>query len=104
MLKGSTVRGDLSLQREINPNYGIRRYNNSHKLAINKIDPNVSVYMHDVVYRISVYDIHSKHVLNSNKPIRLDAKAQYLRTIKHKCAIDKNSRKRYLQIKRGLRK
>lgn len=42
------------------------------------------------VERYKSQDIHCKHVLNSNKPIRLDAKVQHFRTLKRKCAIDKS--------------
>lgn len=95
MLKGSTVRGNLNQQREMDM-YSIKRYAKICKITFNRIFPSVSV--HIVPGGVDAYDsaricnIHSKHVLNTNKPIRLDA------AVRRPCAL-RNKRNRLFVVR-----
>lgn len=97
MLKGSDVRGNLNQQREMDMNYSIKRYAKICKIAFNRIFPGVRV--HIVPGGVDVYgstrtcNIHSKHVLNTNKPIRLDA------AVRRSCAL--RNKRNYVSCSAG---
>ena len=95
MLKGSDVRGNLNQQREMDM-YSIKRYAKICKITFNRIFPSVRV--HIVPGGVDAYgsarricNIHSKHVLNSKKPIRLDA------AVRRPCAL-RNKRNRLFAV------
>ena len=96
MLKGSDVRGNLNQQREMDMNYSIKRYAKICKFTFNRIFPGVC--MHIVPGGVDVYggtrtcNLHSMHVLNSKKPIRLDA------AVRRPCAL----RNKHVICKLGL--
>lgn len=98
MLKGSTVRGNLNRQLEEDINYSIKRYAKICKIAFNfnRVFPSVRV---NIVPRgVDVYggrrrvcNIPTKHVINSNKPIRLDAKVHHPYTLRSKYILHRGS-------------
>lgn len=87
MLKGSDVRGNLNQQREMDM-YSIKRYAKICKITFNRIFPSVRVHIVpggvDAYSSARICNIHSKHVLNSNKPIRLDAAVRRPCTLRNK--------------------
>lgn len=94
MLKGSTVRGNLNQQLEEDINYSTKRYAKICKIAFNfnRVFPGVRA---NIVPRgVDVYgsrrrvcNIPTKCVINSNKPIRLDAKVRHPYTLRNKYII-----------------
>ena len=94
MLKGSTVRGNLNGHLEEDINYNIKRYAKICKIAFNfnRVFPGVRVNI--VPKGVDVYgsrrrvcNIPTKCVINSNKPIRLDAKVRHPYTLRNKYII-----------------
>ena len=96
MLKGSDVRGNLNQQLEMDMTYSIKRYAKTCKIAFNRVFPGGRVHIVqggvDAYSSARICNIHSKHVLNSKKPIRLDA------AVRRPCAL-RNKRNRLFAVR-----